>query len=57
MKLSLTAGKIIGLKEIKDFLKGDLNLKQSEELIKKNIQDQDQERIIDEYLEKVVVAQ
>jgi F-type H+-transporting ATPase subunit b len=29
----------------------------AEELIKKNIQDQDQERIIDEYLEKVVVAQ
>ena len=29
----------------------------AEELIRKNIQDQDQERIIDEYLEKVVVAQ
>jgi hypothetical protein len=29
----------------------------AEELIRKNIRDQDQERIIDEYLEKVVVAQ
>lgn len=29
----------------------------AEEMIRKNIQDQDQERIIDEYLEKVVVAQ
>jgi F-type H+-transporting ATPase subunit b len=29
----------------------------AEELIRKNIQDEDQERIIDEYLEKVVVAQ
>ena len=29
----------------------------AEELIRKNIQNQDQERIIDEYLEKVVVAQ
>ena len=29
----------------------------AEELIKKHIKDEDQERIIDEYLTKVVVAQ
>jgi F-type H+-transporting ATPase subunit b len=36
---------------------GDQAVAMAEELIRKNIQDQDQERIIDEYLEKVVVAQ
>jgi F-type H+-transporting ATPase subunit b len=47
-------------KNAKQQLKADMAdqaVAMAEELIRKNIQDQDQERIIDEYLEKVVVAQ